>query len=152
MKHFIHLFCLLFIISLSSCDRPVEVAETPSANAREARARLLAKNLWTIEEAYIEGKLYYKRGQTNMKDVDIDLEWVKFHDNGIFEVKPMTDPKSEELWYKLDEAKNRLVIGYDKDFTNFEDWTIKAETVFNTSFEMEMKDGNEDFRLKMVAL
>lgn len=152
MKITIHLFCLLFVVLLSSCERSVEVAETPAGNAREARTRLLAKSLWTIDEAYLDGKLYFKRGQTNMKDVDIDLEWVKFHEDGVFEVKSVSDPKSDNLWYKLDEAKNRLVIGYDKDFTNFEDWTIKAETVFSSSFEMELKETNETFRLKMIAL
>ena len=145
------LLCSL-VFSCKNTDVTPTDANAPARTAQEAKARLIAQSKWTIDEASINGKSIYKRGQTAAKDADIELEWCRFADGGIFEVKTTDDPTIDKLFFKLDEANSRIIIGYDAYFKDTEDWTIKAGSVRSTAFDMELKDGNETMYFKMVAV
>ena len=154
MTKYLSLSLALLCSLMLSCQKNNDVtpADTPARTAQEAKARLTAQSKWTIDEALLDGKFIYKRGQTAAKDADIELEWCRFADNGIFEVKTTDDPTIDRLFYKLDETNNRIIISYDNQFKNTEDWTIKAGSVRSAAFDMEAKDGNETLYFKMVAI
>lgn len=144
------LLCSLMLCCQKNTD--VTPADAPARTAKEAKARLIAQSKWTIDEALANGKSFYKRGQTPARDADIELEWCRFADGSIFEVKTTDDPTLDKLFYKLDEANSRIVIGYDDQFKDTEDWTIKAGSVRSTAFDMELKDGSDLLYFKMVAV
>lgn len=154
MKKYVLLSFVLVLGFLFSCQKNTDVvpADVPARTAQEAKARLTAQNKWTIDEALFDGKLAYKRGQTKAEDADIELEWCRFADDGSFEIKTIGDPVPEKLFYKIDQANNRIIIGYDDQFKNAEDWTIKAGSVYSAKFDMELKDDDELVYLKMVAI
>ena len=154
MTKYLSLGVALMLSFLFACqkDNDVAPANAPARTALEAKARLIAQSKWTIDEALFDGTLGYKRGQTKAEDADIELEWCRFADNGVFEVKTAGDPAVEKLFYKIEQTNNRIVIGYDDQFKNAEDWTIKAGSVYSDKFDMELKDGNELIYFKMVAI
>ena len=147
------LLCSLVFSCTTNDPTPAVDPNTPARTAQEAKARLVAQSKWTIDEALVNGKLAYKRGQTSAKPADIiELDWCRFNSNGTFEVKSTNDPTIDKLFYKLDEANSQIVIGYDDQFKDAEDWTIKAGSVYSSAFDMELKDGTELIYFKMVAV
>lgn len=147
------LYFFLFSL-LVSCKKEEDISPTdvPAKTAQEAKARLTARTKWIIDEALIDGNLIYKRSQTPPEEGIVELEWCRFTDNGIFELKYIDDPVTEKLYYKLDEANNRILISYDEESTYVENWTIKVGSVYSDKFEMELEDEEGLVYLKMVAL
>lgn len=150
-------FSLLLVLGfLSSCQKEQIAPTTPNASAlaaQQAKARLTAQPKWIVDEALVGGKLAYKRGQTNAKDADMELEWCRFADTGIFEVKYIDNPTIEQLYYRVEEATDRVVISEDKAFTQPDYFTtIRTGSVEAGKFEMEMPDGTETLLLKMIPM
>lgn len=153
-KHIV--FHLLLLIGfLSSCQNEQVEPATPDAPARtapEIKARLMAQSKWTINEAYANGTRFYKRGQTSAEVADIEVEWIRFTNDGRFEMKSFGDPAVEKFYYKVDEITSQLLVSEDDTFKQTENLTIKTGSVYAGTFDIEQQEGSETILLKMVPL
>lgn len=137
----IHLLSILVLfLGLSSCQQNMvdAIQPKPSKNAKQARARLMAAPKWAIDEAYENGVIVYKNGVNLSADQDLDVTYVRFKEDGNFEINYKKDAQ-ENLKWEMNETNSILTI-YDaanKDYR--EDWTIDAGSVYSNAFEMSYK-------------
>jgi hypothetical protein len=155
MKNSLLIFALLFTFFLSSCEKNLIDVTTPKAakNLKEAKARLVEVKKWKVEEISINNMLVYTNG-ANVAGanggIDEELEWVRFTNEGVFEIKYTNEPIDTSMKYKLDEANNNLVIYDDTSGESyFENWTIEAGSVFKDSFSMSMIDTDDGDEIKI---
>ncbi len=159
----ITLFCS--VLFLSSCKQNFieAIQEKPAKNLKEAKSRLVGDNVkWNIGEAYENDILIYQYGVNKTNDNDIELEYVKFRTDGVFEIKHKYDGLDLSMRWELDEAKNILSI-YDSEYKDQrEDWKIEAGSVYESSFTMTYTYVYQDFnsatsnedkmKLKMIRI
>jgi hypothetical protein len=161
MKKLLLLLTISFILFLSSCKENLidKLQPEPSKNLKQAKARLVAVKKWAIDEITINDKLVYSNGQNiDDKTVDVDIEWVRFTNEGVFEIQFIDDGLDTSMRYKLDETKNKLIIYEDQGLDSYiEDWQIETGSVYKDSFVMSHFDTEEDgesfkFTIKLKVL
>jgi hypothetical protein len=129
---------LVFVATIiSSCEQNLieAIQPKPSKNIKEAKARLVSSK-WTIYEAYENDAIVYQNGVNSSADADIDINYVKFRPDGVFEISYKTDPLDESLRWSIDEKNNILSIFDSQNNDYREDWTIEAGSVYEDYFEM----------------
>jgi hypothetical protein len=146
MKKLHLLSILVLFLGLSSCEQNlIDAAQPkPSKTPKQARARLMAVPKWTIDEAYENGKIIYQNGVNSSNDSDIDVDYVRFREDGVFEVVYKKEPEDANLRWSMDEAKKTISL-YDADNKDYrEDWTIETGSVYENAFSMSYEyDYNE---------
>jgi hypothetical protein len=161
MKKLLLLLTVCSIMLLGSCKENLidKLQPEPSKNLKQAKARLVAIKKWAIDEITINDKLVFSNGQNiDDKTIDVDIEWVRFTNEGVFEIQYIEEGLDTSMRYKLDEAKNKLIIYEDHGLDSYvEDWQIETGSVYKDSFVMSHLETEEDgesfkFTIKLKVL
>jgi hypothetical protein len=137
MTNVLFLILTFIALSFSSCKQNFieAIQPKPSKDIKQAKKRLISVPKWTIDEASENGLVIYQNGVNSSNDNDIDIDYVKFREDGVFEVAYKNEPL-ELLSWSLDEVKNILTI-FDKTELDYrEDWQIEAGSVYENAFTM----------------
>ncbi len=146
---------LMLIGALSACQKDeVDKVDAPAQTIQQAKARLVARQKWVLNELSVNKQVVYKRNSYNPYEIEFWYEWFRFNDDGTFETKYTDDPETEKAKYEIDEATNRIVFFFNgiDDTVYTEEYTIEAGAVYTDHFSMSTEFEGDTYVFKLVPL